>query len=108
MVGKLNSLDDTTIVDDFNAKKFITENVYEPLTKLVEMAYNLGREMKPKRNHGHWIDCTAKRTGLTLAYMYPHCSVCGMYSDYTNFCPHCGADMRADVNERRKWTDDRC
>lgn len=98
MAGNLN----TTITDDFNAKKFITENVDEPLTKLVELAYNLGREMKPKRNHGRWIfpQNIRPNTTTTVVYMYPCCSVCGMYADCTNFCPHCGADMRVTgVNE---------
>lgn len=52
--------------------------------------------VEPKK--GKWIPQDHnKRHGnvSTVAYYFPKCSECGCSgSDFYNFCPHCGADMR--------------
>lgn len=43
-----------------------------------------------KRPHGKWI---------TIDVFVVKCSVCGVETFATPFCPRCGADMRGDNNE---------
>ena len=43
-----------------------------------------------QRPHGKWI---------TIDVFVVKCSVCGVESFATPFCPRCGADMREDKNE---------
>lgn len=44
--------------------------------------------------HGEWIECKG-----TIVKFYK-CNKCGVYHEYkTNFCPHCGADMRGGKND---------
>ena len=51
--------------------------------------------------HGHWVDITNDES---LDYEYK-CSECGfhlfMWSDLTNYCPNCGADMRGNDGAER-------
>lgn len=49
---------------------------------------------EPERKHGEWI--------INSDGYYPYCSVCGQEPDgrvMTNFCPHCGADMRGKADD---------
>ena len=46
---------------------------------------------------GQWIPKEIMyRSPLTLNYI---CSQCGKANYKTNFCPHCGADMRGEKND---------
>lgn len=50
-----------------------------------------------ERKKGQWIPQDFnKHEGMisTAIYCLPKCSECGECSNYTNFCPNCGADMR--------------
>lgn len=56
---------------------------------------------EPERKRGKWIPQNMnKSNGMasTAVYYYPKCSVCGWSSNYTNFCPNCGADMRGEAD----------
>lgn len=49
---------------------------------------------QPEREKGKWVYLGYMKIGF-------HCSVCGGYaiSGKDNFCSHCGAEMRGEVNE---------
>ena len=53
---------------------------------------------QPERKTGRWIDETFKPWGLVY---HPYkCNQCGEHSETdSNFCPHCGADMRGGQND---------
>ena len=47
--------------------------------------------------HGEWIpEKEMLRSPYALNY---HCSECGKLNYLTDFCPHCGADMRKKENK---------
>lgn len=51
---------------------------------------------QPERKKGRWIPQDFNKSDgmiTTAVYYYPKCSLCGWTSNYTNFCPNCGADM---------------
>ena len=50
---------------------------------------------QPERKKGKWIDETFEPWGLVY---HPYkCDQCGEHSEAdSNFCPHCGADMRGE------------
>ena len=58
--------------------------------------------VEPERKTGRWIPQDNNKiswTASTAVYYYPKCSVCGLCAAYTNFCPHCGADMRGEQDD---------
>jgi len=49
--------------------------------------------LEPDRPHGEWID---RSDGGRIRYAFwerYECSECGAKSEYTNYCPNCGASM---------------
>lgn len=53
---------------------------------------------EPAKPHGEWI----VRRNKQRAHIYSVCSKCNLPyldTDFPNFCPNCGADMRKKVNE---------
>lgn len=60
---------------------------------------------QPERKTGKWIDAERPRWDGTTYYLR-QCSICGYERTDcnrdldTNFCPHCGADMRGDADEQ--------
>ena len=64
-----------------------------------------GKEVTYKKhNTGKWIDITNEES---IDYEYK-CSECGnvlfLWSDLTNYCPNCGADMRVKNDHKSKRT----
>ena len=57
-------------------------------------AYNLILQLpsaEPKRKQGEWIE-KCSYDGMRNYY---YCTLCGVRNDWkSNFCPHCGVDMR--------------
>ena len=66
----------------------IAKEIYEYLCDGLEEC----KEVEPERKKGKWI-----HEGFEASYL--RCSSCGWRDyteDYSNYCPHCGADMRED------------
>ena len=94
-IDALRTCYDTEVITYTNGKEYID---YDQALDLME---NLP-SVQPKRKKGEWIG----NDGLKQFF----CNQCGepsltyddvyIYSmDFTNFCPHCGADMREGENE---------
>ena len=46
------------------------------------------------QNKGEWIEIRSKRTGAVIALRCNKCLRHPKHAVRTDFCPHCGADMR--------------
>lgn len=58
----------------------------EEYPEAFEMA---AKALEAEPQHGQWIDEQDGR------WIYAKCSLCGtVHNTKTNYCPHCGADMR--------------
>ena len=78
----------------------VEKDYYEMIKYNVEH----GQEYKPfeiiangipyeERPQGEWIMDNEHTKNSLLWYK---CNLCGVYHSPTNFCPHCGADMRSE------------
>ena len=55
------------------------------------------KKSQSERKTGTWIPQDFNKSDgmkTTAVYYFPKCSVCGYTASPTNYCPHCGADMR--------------
>lgn len=64
---------------------------YVPIFRM-EQWFEHERAKHPERRKGLWLDDEGKKKENGYC---GYCSVCGDMSEYlTDYCPHCGADMR--------------
>lgn len=64
-----------------------------------EEVYNAMQDVpsaQPERKHGWWISDLAFYDDEGCPCFVLRCSVCGESYPKSNFCPHCGADMRGE------------
>lgn len=76
----------------FQYKAILWENIHEWLEELKELR-------KKQRPHGEWI----VRRNKQRAHIYSVCSKCNvpyLDTDFPNFCPNCGTDMRKEGDEK--------
>ena len=55
---------------------------------------NTSTKEMPERPQGKWLDIYKSH----IAYECSNCHIQMPITDYYNFCPNCGADMRGDKN----------
>ena len=71
----------------------IAENIYNYLCEGIEEC----EECEPERKTGKWIEITPEE-GHDIYTV--KCDQCGVYEFFeTNYCHHCGADMRGEDND---------
>jgi len=65
---------------------------YNVTEQVIKAMRETGR-LEQQRPHGEWID---RSDGGRIRYAFwerYECSECGAKSEYTNYCPNCGAPM---------------
>lgn len=77
------------LIEDIKRRKYIDK----PLEEIFETIIDEQPTVEPKR--GEWIDMRESYKDIPQC----KCSACGCFRIglETNFCPHCGADMRKKV-----------
>lgn len=55
------------------------------ILEALDMAIKALKQTEPERKPGKWI--------CEQPWSLPKCSICGMISLFTNYCPNCGAKM---------------
>ena len=94
---------DITISDLNDISEILDNNGYGGWCKTLDKAVELLKEKQTKK--AEWIewypgDCSLIMTGEEMLYA---CSMCdAKFIEKSNFCPHCGADMRKDGERNEK------
>ena len=78
----------------------------EKLKALPMMALPIA-ELDTTEDFGEWIDRSDSGRIRYPFWERYECSKCGAKSDYTNFCPNCGADMRKEGEDAPKSQEDK-
>ena len=98
-------------MDDTISRAAVLDEIHKYME---ERDYTIGTlydnicEMPSAHPSADWIECTVSYDAAIEEWQSAKCSACGRYHttpymyyfDNYNYCPHCGARMRGDHNEK--------